>query len=496
MPYLEAPLLLLSYLWGSLLPLCAHCLFTSQGDSVDLSEAVQIGTKLKLPDAIDLDSQVNGLPIYQFTCDEPDQVNDLFTLRQSRAENTVNRIWLLLSNSLDHERQSAYNCTLTACDNGMPILCSSLHVCITVHDENDNSPVFQTSNISLSLREDTPLGSRVAKFNATDADSGNFGQVRFALVGGGQEDAKTGDLILKRRLTGGRKYHFWVEARDGGEPESRSARIPVSIFVTDVNNHAPRIDVLPAAVRVRVNNNSTAGESVRSVMSQVRSAPCELTYGFSDGAEGNRACDQNSLVRIFEDTIPPSNIAFVRVSDEDVGENAHVSCELTLEPSSQLAQKDVHLQREHKTSSGKTLYKVVLNRTIDCEASTSEGTIRPCGGEWALRMQVVCHDNGEPRQQTLHKIVMEVLDANEYPPVFEKDMYTVEVKENLPVGSNVIQLSVTDQDSFPRGSSESTLGSNRAKLQRKCTYRKSNNDQLLRATVGSHRTDCCRFAKA
>ncbi|VDN09725.1 unnamed protein product [Dibothriocephalus latus] len=245
---------------------------------LQLSEAVQIGTKLKLPDAIDLDSQANGLPIYQFTCQDPDQVGDTFTLRQSRAENGVNRIWLLLSNPLDYERQAAYNCTLTACDSGTPILCSSLHVCITVHDS-----YFRV-------------------------------------------DSKTGDLILKRRLTGGTKYHFWAEARDGGEPESRSARIPVSVLVTDVNNHAPRIDVLPAAVRVQVGGKSTtAGDSVRSVMSQVRSAPCELTYGFADSSEGNRACDQHSLVRIFEDNIAPSSIAFLRVSDEDKGENARES---------------------------------------------------------------------------------------------------------------------------------------------------------------------------
>ncbi|KAL7060016.1 hypothetical protein AAHC03_010238 [Spirometra sp. Aus1] len=441
---------------------------------LQLSEAVQIGTKLKLPDAIDLDSQANGLPIYQFSCEEPNQVNDVFTLRQSRGENAVSRIWLLLSSTLDHERQATYNCTLTACDNGMPILCSSLRVCISVHDVNDNSPVFQNSNISLSLREDTPLGSRVAKFNATDADSGNFGLVRFALVGGGQEDynnqshfrvdAKTGDLILKRRLIGGTKYHFWAEARDGGEPESLSARIPVSVIVTDVNNHAPRIDILPAAVRVRI-SNSTAADAVRSVMSQVRSAPCELAYGFPDSSEGNRACDQHSLVRIFEDNLPPSNIAFVRVSDEDVGENAHVSCELTVEPSSSLLKDDVYLQMEHQTSSGKTLYKLVLNRTVDCEAASPAGIVRPCGGDWTLHMRMTCHDNGQPRQQTLHKIALEVLDANEHPPVFEKSLYTVELKESLPVGSNVIQLSVTDQDSLPRGSSEITVSAAGSLLQ-------------------------------
>lgn len=51
-------------------------------------------------------------------------------------------------------------------------------VSITILDENDNSPQFDiTSDSSVSVAEDCPVGRRIALVLARDPDAGRNGQV-------------------------------------------------------------------------------------------------------------------------------------------------------------------------------------------------------------------------------------------------------------------------------------------------------------------------------
>ena len=50
---------------------------------------------------------------------------------------------------------------------------------ITIQDENDNSPQFDiTSDVTVDIPEDTPIGQRVAMVLARDKDARNNGLVR------------------------------------------------------------------------------------------------------------------------------------------------------------------------------------------------------------------------------------------------------------------------------------------------------------------------------
>lgn len=50
---------------------------------------------------------------------------------------------------------------------------------ITILDENDNSPEFDlTSDLTVNVPEDTPMGQRVAMVTARDKDAGRNGLVR------------------------------------------------------------------------------------------------------------------------------------------------------------------------------------------------------------------------------------------------------------------------------------------------------------------------------
>lgn len=55
----------------------------------------------------------------------------------------------------------------------------SQQVSITILDENDNSPVFDiTSDTSVDITENTPMGEKVAVVLARDKDAGLNGLVR------------------------------------------------------------------------------------------------------------------------------------------------------------------------------------------------------------------------------------------------------------------------------------------------------------------------------
>ncbi|KAH9285261.1 Protocadherin alpha-1 [Echinococcus granulosus] len=434
--------------------------------TIDLPEDTAVGTKIHLPDAKDLDSLQNGQLIYHLNC-QNGPTNHPFALYQTRksalesdASNGISSIRLQLRYSLDHEEQSAYNCTLTVCDNGTPILCSTMPLCITVHDVNDNAPVFLNENASLVLREDTSIGSRITKLNATDADSGAFGSIRYALVGDTSDslssqrhfrlDPNTGELFLISHLQGGTKFHFWVEARDRGEPESRMSRSTLSIYVIDVNDHSPKIIILPAASKIKNAVDKDASESsLRSVLSRVTKVPCTFA-----GIHDSRVCEENnegsSLIQIFEDNLAPTNVAFVHVSDADVGENAQVDCQLHTYSEIPFGD-DVKLVLEHQISSSKVVYKLVLEAALDCEIHSHSKGRSICNSAWTIPVKIECRDSGSPVRKSFHNVFVEILDNNEFPPLFGKEVYRTEVKESAPVGSNILQVSVIDADSVLQG---------------------------------------------
>lgn len=426
-------------------------------ETIHLSEDTAVGTKVRLPNAVDRDSLKNGQPIYRLQCQNV-PTDHPFALYQKRSliSDEPTQIWLHVRYPLDYEKKPFYNCTLTACDSGTPILCSSLSLCIALHDVNDNSPVFLHENISTIQREDTPVGSRVTTVNATDADSGSFGEIRYSIITEFSDsqrtqryfrvDPLTGEVILMSPLQGGSKFHFWVEARDGGEPESRMSRTALAIYVVDVNNHAPEIIILPAASKIRGKEMASA---TKSALSRVTKVPCNFG-GLQDASvcrsRGKEDQEMSSLVQIFEDNVAPTSIALVRVSDDDVGANAQVNCQL-VDTTAPFA-GNIQLAAEHQISSRKMMYKLVLDTVLDCESHTYSKGLSICNSAWTIPIKIACHDFGNPMRKSYHNVFIEVLDVNEYPPVFEKNVYRGVLKENVPVGSNVVQVSVSDADAL------------------------------------------------
>ncbi|XP_041709808.2 protocadherin alpha-7 isoform X9 [Coregonus clupeaformis] len=67
-------------------------------------------------------------------------------------------------------------------------------------------------------------------------------------------------------------------------------------------------------------------------------------------------------------------------------------------------------------------------------------------------------DGGKPVRSGTSEIKIEVLDVNDNSPIFTKDVYSVRLSENAPVGATVIQVNATDLDEGANGEVRYSFG--------------------------------------
>lgn len=73
---------------------------------------------------------------------------------------------------LDREEQDAHSFKVRAVDGGGRYCEVDIH--ITVEDLNDNSPQFSSESYTVTVFENTEIGTYVGKLLATDADAGEL----------------------------------------------------------------------------------------------------------------------------------------------------------------------------------------------------------------------------------------------------------------------------------------------------------------------------------
>lgn len=62
-------------------------------------------------------------------------------------------------------------------------------------------------------------------------------------------------------------------------------------------------------------------------------------------------------------------------------------------------------------------------------------------------MEVQAQDNGQPSLSNTLTVYCNVLDLNDNPPVFDPISYSMEIYENVSIGTPVVTVMATDIDS-------------------------------------------------
>nr|XP_040030861.1 protocadherin gamma-A11-like isoform X2 [Gasterosteus aculeatus aculeatus] len=207
-----------------------------------IPENVSPGTEVGIVNVQDRDSETNR----QVRCSI--QQNVPFKLVPS----IKNYFSLVTTGQLDRERQSDYNITITATDEGSPPLSSSKTVQLSVADINDNPPVFKEQSYSAYVSENNKAGSTLCSVIARDPDWRQNGTVIYSLLPGEVNGAPVSSYLSVNGDTGVihavrsfdyeqfRSFKVHVMARDNGSPPL-SSNVTVSVFVSDVNDNSPQI---------------------------------------------------------------------------------------------------------------------------------------------------------------------------------------------------------------------------------------------------------------
>ena len=105
---------------------------------------------------------------------------------------------------LDREIRDHVDLVVTAVDNGVYTQTGSVMVSIDITDVNDNAPVIQTTTTVINVKEGMPIGSKIAKIDASDQDIGANGEIRFGIKNYDDKmlpfdiNDKTGDISVTK----------------------------------------------------------------------------------------------------------------------------------------------------------------------------------------------------------------------------------------------------------------------------------------------------------
>ncbi|XP_042158883.1 protocadherin gamma-A11-like isoform X7 [Oncorhynchus tshawytscha] len=159
---------------------------------------------------------------------------------------------LVTEKSLDREKVSRYNITLTATDEGLPPISSMTTIVLDISDVNDNAPAFSQNVYSTHVVENNSPGVSVLAIQATDPDRGQNARISYYLIDSELNgnpmstyfsiNSEKGVIHSVRSLDYEqvKEFKILIKAQDGGSPPL-SSNTTVLIYVQDQNDNAPQV---------------------------------------------------------------------------------------------------------------------------------------------------------------------------------------------------------------------------------------------------------------
>ena len=433
------------------------------------------------------ESQAIGNSVIQLQAVDPDTQNLTYSLIEGNEERNfdidTSTGLITLSSSLDFELTTMYLLVASVSDGINTVAPATVNISVIVLDENDNSPQFSADSYSTSLPEDTTAGSVVLTAFANDSDSTSNALVSYSIspahpsftinpTSGGI--STTSGLDFEQQTS----YQFRVVARDAGNPSLSSSAL-VTVSVSDVNDNPPvfrlsNITVqlqegLENGTQVAVFEATDADSGSNAIITYRLQAPGDVpfqihpTTGFVHLAGSLDYETETSYLMevVASDQGVPSLSATASLSVEVLDENDN-------QPEFDQAQYTVSISETQAVGSP-VIQVTATDRdsgaNADIQYSITAGNLNDAfqidqqNGSISLASVV------DFEQTTLYtltvtavnflasnqlassiSVTINVLDVNEFAPVFTQDLYQRGVRENGPPGVSVLSVRATDQD--------------------------------------------------
>uniref|UniRef100_F6T585 FAT atypical cadherin 1 n=1 Tax=Ornithorhynchus anatinus TaxID=9258 RepID=F6T585_ORNAN len=392
---------------------------------------------------------------------------------------------------LDREQQATYNLLVTATDGGGRSCCASVQ--LWLDDVNDNAPVFTADPFTATVFENTEPRTPLTRIQATDADTGLNGKIRYTLVPPADShfsvDADSGIVWLERSLDREVQavHTLTVRAVDRGPAGQLSATATLVVSVLDINDNPPEFEYREYGGAVA--EDVPVGTEVLRVYAASRDveANAEITYAIVGGNEHGRfgvdaatgavfvsasldyeqARDYCLTVEATDGGSPPlSDVATVNINVTDINDHAPVFSQdsYTAVVSEDAAPDQSILTVAADDADGPS--NSLIHYSIVDGNGGGRGTpfiIDPAKGHVILTgpldretvsgytLTIRASDNGHPPRVTTTTANIDVSDVNDNPPLFSPANHSIILQENKPVGFSVLQLEARDRDSSHNG---------------------------------------------
>ncbi|KAM6407361.1 protocadherin Fat 4-like [Pluvialis apricaria] len=441
-----------------------------------------IQTKLSAPEnaasldlgvfsATDLDIGVNALISYSLQ----DDFAGVFHISSSTGK-------LMTKKSLDREMMDSYELKIIATDSGKPSQSTSLVLSITVEDVNDNPPVFPQKSYSVTVKENEPPHV-ILSAAATDKDIGYNAIIHYTIIGETSSfhvGELSGNITNLQPLDyeSRSQYTFILKAFNPGEPSFQDTA-NITVTVEDTNEEGPVFDK-PSYYRILL-DNSTAGTLVVDINARDESKGYDegifysISGGNSDGLFSlssttgvltlTRDLSKQTVPLYYSLTVtatdsglpPLSTSVKVSVTIASISTSFPVFSEVTYQPAP-LSEKTLPDTFVVQIS---VLYKVpVIYSIVSGDGKgyfiidSSTGVIRTRKNlkleDFPVTFGVRATDSTNASIFNDVSVSVEVIDENDFPPVFPSSLLEERLQENIPA-TQIVQLKAEDKDTGRNG---------------------------------------------
>uniref|UniRef100_A0A8C8FSQ8 Protocadherin-15 n=1 Tax=Oncorhynchus tshawytscha TaxID=74940 RepID=A0A8C8FSQ8_ONCTS len=420
---------------------------------------------------LDNDIEETKDPMLQISLDN---YNTIFTVTPSGITR-----YLTLLKPVDREEQHSYTFTMVASDGVQES--TPVAINITVIDANDNTPTFPNTSYSVNVYTDMQPGETILQLTALDADWGPNGLVTYKILAGDQ-----GHFIINNRsgvitvvpgvsLAVGRSYTLTVKAVDSGPGSQRRSSITtVYIEVLPPNNQSP--PRFPHFLySLEVSEAMRIGATLLSLQATDRERDV-ITYSIQNGDPHHvfelsqmsgllvlrkpldrETEDRYTLVVTASDGRPEGtstatvNIVVTDVNDNDPVFDPLLPQNLTVtEEEANCFVGQVKATDPDVGVNGQVCYRLVNH--ADLFRINSNGTIstavpldREVRGQYDLMVEAEDGAEEDPRRTTL-TLSVTVVDVDDNSPVFSQPSYMVNLPENSPKNTVILQFTAKDAD--------------------------------------------------
>ncbi|XP_053960517.1 cadherin-related tumor suppressor-like [Anastrepha ludens] len=384
---------------------------------------------------------------------------------------------------LDFETAHTYEIWIEAADSDQPRLRSVILLTINVTDANDNAPVIDKMTYFAEILEEEPPPQFIVKVHGTDRDSGDNGELSYRLTddfeGTFEIDSDSGEIYTTMRLDREEigAYELLVEAVDQGMPQLTGSA-SVQITLLDKNDNPPKFTRL---FSVNVTENANIGSFVIQVTSSDLDvgANANATYSFTenpgekfkiDAISGNvtvagyldREQQDEYLLKIVASDGAWRSETPITITVQDQNDNApefeHSYYSFNFP---ELQRAVAFVGQVIATDRDKQGPNSVISYSLQHPSDLF--TIDPATGEIFSKrkmkykhsqletspenmysMIVLATDNGKPPLNSECLVNINIVDANNNPPKFEKAAYLAPVPEKAMSGQRVLKVHAVD----------------------------------------------------